>query len=481
MNKVIKYLLIIFLIADIGYSFYQHYHKPLDGDMSHIVLPTLSEGYYRVLQDPFGIEVITNDSVYPNPNRFFAHYTASRYFLNTPIILQKITNPIDSVYLSSAIAKTIIQILIIYLLAVFITDTRNIFKSDFLIAAALIAPLFQTADYNRYMGIIDQSVIYTFFYALPLSLLLLFFLPFFNEIYHNRKIHFNWFMKILMALFIIYLSLNGPLGPGVVLITCPLVLITLWWKEYKKHKTKTIYQFWSSLNSIPKHTLFYFTGICLISLYSLYLGENNSMNDINTISVIERYSRIPLGIYYIVTQKLGYPILLLMISINIYIIKRYYKTEYTAKLLRLISWIGVFAILYILLLPLGGYRVYRENVVRYDTIIPITIGVFFVFGSTAFFLIKNINGKRRSIYISTIIIMLSVFTVADISDYNNHYCEKEALKVISASSDSIVELNTNCPVMEWHTISNPKLSQLNAGLFLHWNITSEKKLYYHKN
>ncbi len=481
MNKPAKYLLIIFIIADIGYSFYQHYHKPLEGDMAHVIKPSLSEGYYRVLQDPFGKEVILNDSVYPNPNRFFAHYTTSKYFLNVPLVLQTVTNPIDSVYLSGAIAKTLIQILIIYLLAVYITDTRRIFNTDFLIAAALVTPLFQTADYNRYIGIIDQSVVYTFFYALPLALLLLFFLPFFNELYHNRRIHFNWFIKILLALFIVYLSLNGPLGPGVVLIVCPLVLVTYWWKHYKINKTRSEIPLWDSVKSVPAYTLFYFTGICILSLYSLYLGQNNSMNDIVTVSIAERYSRIPAGIYYIISQKLGYPLLLILISFNIIVIKRYFPNNHSRKLLKLIGWIGVFTILYILLLPLGGYRVYRENIIRYDTIMPITIAAFFVFGATAFYLTKVLTGKQKGIYITFIIIMLSVFTIADISDYEEYYCEREALEIISTSSDGIVELNTNCPVMEWHTISNPKQSKLNAGLFLHWNIINDKKLYFHSN
>ena len=211
MLKHIYKILLIILLLDLGYSFYQHYHMPLGGDMAGIIKPTPTKGYYQVLNDPIGLDVLLNKKIHFNPNRFFAHWSASTYFLNIPILLQKAVEPIDSIYLSCAIVKIIVQILIIYLLATYISNTGNIFKPDFLIAATLITPLFQTSGYCRYLGIIDQSVIYTFFYAFSLGLLLLFFLPFFKAIYYGKKPIFNLVINILLALFIIVLSFNGPL------------------------------------------------------------------------------------------------------------------------------------------------------------------------------------------------------------------------------------------------------------------------------
>ena len=115
MKRIVYILFVLFLLSDIVFSFIQHFHVSLDGDMASIIMP--SKAYQAVLDDPFGMNVLFNDSVYPATNRFFAHWFMSGYFKTVPVLLQHITNPIDSIYLSCAIAKTGIQFLIIFLLA----------------------------------------------------------------------------------------------------------------------------------------------------------------------------------------------------------------------------------------------------------------------------------------------------------------------------------------------------------------------------
>lgn len=480
----LKYILLwIFLLADAGYSFYQHYHNPLYGDMADVIMPTPVRGYYQVLHDPFGLNVLLKNEIYPNPNRFFAHLTASAYFLNVPLLLQKFVEPIDSIYLSCAIAKTIIQLLIIYLLAVYISNTSNILKLDFLKAAALITPLFQAAGFGRYMGIIDQSVIYTFFYALPMGLLLLFFLPFYKAIYYDKKLKFNLVIIILLSLFTVALSLNGPLVPGVVLILCPLAFISMWMNNYRqlagiKPSFKRVF---TAYNKMPNLVLFFFIGFCIVSLYSLCIGRNNELNYSDYISVTERYAKLPEGLYNLITKKIAFPLLLLMIAINATIISKRYKSAEGQKNLNLIKWFCVFTICYILLLPLGGFRNYRENIIRYDTIMPVTLGLIFVFGITSFYLIKNISRKFKKIYILSIIIVLSIFTNADRINFQPYECEREALGTLARATENIVVLDCNCPVMDWRIITDYKLSDLNAELFNYWNITRGKKLYYYSN
>lgn len=483
MAKVKYIILLIILLADMGYSFYQHYHMPLYGDMADLISPSPGKGNYQVLHDPFGLNALLKNEIYPNPNRFFAHWTASEYFLNVPLLLQKFVNPISSVYLSSAIAKTIIQVLIIYLLAVYISNTGNIFKSEFLIAALLVTPLFQSSGFARTMGIIDQSVIYTFFYALPLGLLLLFFLPFFKVLYYDKKPKFNLVLNILLALFIVFLSLNGPLGPGVVLIACPLVLISIWLKNYKQMEeiNPSSKRGLISFKKIPNLIMIFFVGFCIFSLYSLSIGWNNSLNFGDSIPLIDRYLVLPTGIYNLISKKIAFPLLFLMIAINVIIIQKHYKSDEAQKILNLIKWIGVFAIIYILLLPLGGSRNYRENIIRYDTIMPVTIGIIFVFGVTSFYLIKHISKKYEKIYVLSIIVLLSIFTNADRLKTKPYECERKSLETIALSSENIVLLDCDCPVMDWHKIYDYKKSERNAELLNYWNITKGKKLYYHKN
>ena len=169
-------LLFFFLLLDVGYSFLQHYFMPLDGDLATSVLISEYSAYKPLMNDPFGFGIIARDTSWPNPNRFFGHWFLSVYMRHVPLILQAFASPINSVYLACAIIKTLIQVAFIYLLAGYISGKWNAYNRQFILAAILITPLLQASGYNSYMGIIDQSITYTFFYALPLCLLLLFYL-----------------------------------------------------------------------------------------------------------------------------------------------------------------------------------------------------------------------------------------------------------------------------------------------------------------
>ena len=481
MKKKISRFLLILLLADTIYSFFQFYHTPLYGDIAEIVLPKPGNRYYQILHDPFGLNVLLRNEIYLNPNRFFANWSVSTYFKNIPFVLQKFVKPIESVYLSCAIAKIIFQILIIYLLSVYIGKSKNILRSDFIIAASLITPLFQTYGFNRYMGIIDHSVIYSFFYALPMGLLLLFLLPFYNTFYYNSKLRMNYLIKSLWFLLMVVLTLSGPLIPGVVLILCTLVLLNMGMKNFKQMEVGSIFKrIWFSIKKMRKIVLFYFIGISILSIYSLYIGKNNTSNYYVSSTLIQQYSKLYHGILNLSIEKSVFPLFLLIIaiSVNMILIRKNYKSDEGNKILKLIRWIGIFSIIYILLLPLGGFRIYRPYIIRYDTIMPITIGIIFAFGSTSFYVIKNITGRHKKIYLPFVLIFLMFFTIIDGNKIKDYECEKKAIETIAQSTDKIVRLDSDCPVMEWHKIYDYKQSEYNAELFYYWNITKEKKYYF---
>lgn len=72
-KRIIICLWLVRLLLDLSYSFVQHLSMPLDGDMAGGIVP--SDEVKQVLSDPFGVSVIFKNAVYPNPNRFFAHWT----------------------------------------------------------------------------------------------------------------------------------------------------------------------------------------------------------------------------------------------------------------------------------------------------------------------------------------------------------------------------------------------------------------------
>ena len=467
-----RVILLCLLLLDLGYSFDQHYHMPLGGDLGQNILPTPENGYYRVLKDPLGLGVLVRHEVYSNPNKYFAHRTAASYFRHVPLFLQRFTSPINSIYLSEAILKILIQILILYLLSLYVSGCRKIYRPEFLLAAILLTPLFQTSGYNRYMGIIDQSPIYTIFYALPLGMLLLFFLPF----YRYRQQAGG---MVLLALLIPVLSLSGPLIPGVVLIVCPGILLIMTIRHYRQkqmpHGFKRLQQ---SAGRVPGFFWVFFIAFCVFCLYSLFIGRNNAMNLSETIPLLERYSKLPRGLYHLLFSKLGFPLLFLAIAMNVIIIRKRHRSDEGNRILDFSGWVGIFSLIYILLLPLGGYRVYRENIIRYDTMMPVTLGIFLVFGLTTHYLIRRISGRARTAYLAGTVLILAVFTNSDRMDTKGYECERNALRTIARSPDKIVRVGADCPVMDWNIIHDYRLRDLDGDLLLYWHVTDEKKLFY---
>ena len=477
MRKRIVYLLLaIFVVTDISYSFMQHFHMSLDGDMATSILE--AKDYKKIFEDPLAIKVLTENAKYPDPNRFFAHWTFSRYFKTFPFFLQNFVFPIESIYIACAVAKTVIQICILVVIGIYINGIRKVFNMDFLIVIAILTPLFQTNGYRSYMGIIDPSITYTFFYALPCALALIFYLPFFNGRFNEIKTMPRTFSLVICLLLSIIITFNGPLIPGTVLIISLL---------YFYQHFKTVNELYSNKNFysrikiffeiIPKTNLFVFIFISGLSIYSLYIGQNNSMFVNDKIPILERYLRLPNGIYFLVSQKIGFPLLIITIIINLILMNRNFKNAESFRILKYSKWIGMFAVLFVLLLPLGGYRSYRPDILRYDSIMPIVLALFFVYGATTYFIIRNTNSK---VYFIIIIAVSLIFTIADEPEFDKNGCERLALERLSNSDQKITLLDNDCNVLSWEKIAKPEESIYNARLIKFWGITKEERLYYQK-
>lgn len=443
-----RVLLLILLLADAGYSFYQHYHVALDGDLAPIAAP--SDWYAKALTDPLGLHALLEGERYAAPNRFFAHWTMAQYFRHAPLALQSFLSPIDSVYASAALAKTAIQLLLIWLLASYASGRNRASTKEWLLAAVLVTPLFQTFGYNGLMGIIDKSVTYTFFFALPMGLSLLFFLPFFKKTRMPPAMRVGW---VFLALF---LALNGPLVPGVALVAC---LLTLAWQ-------------WRDKAPVPRQQLFFFGLISLLSLYSLYIGTYNAEQATQSLSLQERYLRLPGGLASLFTLKIGLPLLVFSILAN-GVLLRNRSQVFTQAL----WWVAIFSLLYILLLPLGGYRDYRPDIVRRDTMMPVFLGLFFLFGLSSKAVLDLLQPRMKRWYAAGLGLVLLLFTLADEPGTGHNACEKSALEALSRAQESPVLLPGSCTVMSWGKITNPSMSEWNARMLERWGVSQRKVLY----
>lgn len=474
-SRIIKIILLFYLLFSIGFSFRRYYYFTLEGDLPAVVLPDKS--YEAVMKDPFGLNVLLHDSVYPAPNRYFAHLSLFLYFKNVPLWLQHFFSPVDSVYISCAIAKTAIHFSLVFLLALYITG-RMRFDLDFLLAAALVNPLFQTFGFNDTMGIIDHSITYTFFYALSHVWMLLFFLPFFLFAFHRQPLRKS---AALMIVLIPWISFNGPLNTAVILLVCPAFLLYRFLENFiASSGTSFRNRVEKGLKNIPVILLISSLLAVLFSLYSFYIGRNNAENLWNPLSLQERYARLPLGLWELLTRKPGYIFMLILICLNLYILKKQSQEKLNHRIFTLVKWLAVLSILYVLLLPLGGYREYRPVILRRDTILPITLGLTLCYGLTGFQIIRFAAFKKKQFYYAVIVLFAGIFIKADRDTRKYNLCERDAFEKIARSTEKVIFLDNDCAVMNWGKTLDTAASSNKTDMLHYWGIIDEKKWYYQK-
>jgi hypothetical protein len=434
-----------------------------------------------VLEDPFGFSAVFGGEKYGAPNRYFAHWFMGFYFKNIPALLQHFVSPIDSIYLACALLKTGVQVLIGWLLAAFISGSGNPLRRDFLLAAVLVFPLFQNADYRGTMGIIDGAITYVCFFALPLGLLLLFFLPFFKALRTGRDLNMNFFKITIWAALAVVLAFNGPVVPPVVLIGSFLLLV--YWSrkvDVEKEGVSRFQRLSAVFSLLPKQSIALLVFFSLLCLYSLYLGTFNLESQAVTMPVVERYARLPLGIFNQFSLRLGLPLLLGLILLHVVILKKQKREERATRILAILKWLAVFSVLFILLLPLGGYRDYRPNLIRRDAIMPVILCMMYGFGLTSWFLLKKLSHTTGKVYAIWIGLVLMVYVSANVNPelLLHNQCQRAALEKIASSPEKVVRLDSDCTVMTWHKITDDRDSELYGRLLLRWGVTKEMKYFY---
>jgi hypothetical protein len=217
----------------------------------------------------------------------------------------------------------------------------------------------------------------------------------------------------------------------------------------------------------------------------LFIGFHNSENLWVSVPIAERYARLPRGVYNLFTgdyqsvDKYGFSLLTAMLLANAFIVKRLLPEPQAAKLLTVFKWLALFALVYLLLLPLGGYRSYREYIVRRDTILPITLARIGCFALSAYYLLAHLPARYRGLYAALAGAGLAVFTFTDqYKPTESNDCERGLFALLAQSPEPIVRLPATCTMMDWQPLTDYHKSELNAQVLEYWGIIKTKKLYY---
>ncbi len=457
----LRIILILLLLADTAYTFRQHLMAPLDGDMPSIILP--APHYEPVLSAPFGWAAATGEAAYASPNRFFVHRAMYHYFRWAPATLNNFVDIVDSITLSSAIAKSGAHILLLLLLAGFASRGKG--WSSFLLAAVLMAPLFQSAGYyNPVMGIIEPSPTYTFFYAWP-SVLLLSWLSLVRRAYDRGGAAPAWETLSLYALTLI-LPFTGPLIPGIIAVGL-LTGAGYGFRQILGQNYET-----SVERMRAQLPLSHWAAIALIGIlgaYSLYLGTLSTEQQ-HSFGLWERYQKLPAGLWKMLTNKPGLSILILGILLQFGLLRWLQVEARRPWVKQEVRFLLVFILLYLLLIPLGGYRDYRPDIARRDTLQPILLILFYLWGRSSLLLFES--ARNKAAHILPALGLLLLFTIADVTEVGHPSCQERTLRALSQSKEDTISLSPDCRILTWPAIPGQD-TRLSSELLVMWGILEE--------
>ena len=463
-SRIFLCLLWLLLIGDLSFSFYQFYGMGLDGDLAGIVAP--SEHYTDMLSDPFGWSVLTEGAVYAAPNRYFVHRFMVAWFGLVPEWFGQLFDPVDALFLAIASFKFLLQGALIVMgvrfLRLFSPDRASSFWDSFPLLALLLFPFFQNGFLNPVMGIIQASPTYSFFYALPMLLVLLWWYPLLRSRLTGRKIApltLLWLLPLSIAL-----PFTGPLVAGVlaVLIFTSLAARLLSGPE-------TIYVL------LRRRSTLILLGTALLCLYSVYIGTHNAENLTDALPLAQRYARLPWGVYYLFQIKLGFSLLAVTtLGLAIWMFRKHHDT----RLARCGMFLLLFALLYLLLLPLGGYRAYRSHIVRADTFLPVTLVLVFYFALLVRYLIGQLQGRSRMLFGTFVGLVLLYFTLCDEPKVYTNPCERVALRRIAEAESGPVRLDEGCHVLSWNPDHDPAATYDKARFLQKVGVLDSLRLWY---
>jgi hypothetical protein len=436
-------LSILLLSLDLVFSFYQHSKQAMQGDLVAIVLP--QEHYAPILERPFGFEAVFGGERYAGSNRYMIHQSLYLYYNHVPNWFSAWMNPVDSLYTATALFKTLLQLGLCLLLAAYAFGAFALRDWRFWVIALCMAAFFQTFGFRSQMGIIDPSIVYTFFYAFPLGLLMLFFFPWYQLIIGEKKQFSSW-MYPIWALLAVFLAFSGPLVPPLAVMIGSVLLLHAFWK--KTHRASWL-----------------LVSLVLFCLYSLYLGTFNAENAAGP-PLAERYALLAKGLFDIITNKIAWPVLLLALGLSFW---QFHKNKLTSgypQLGPLLLVLGGIMLAYLLLLPLGGYRSYRPDIIRYDTLMPVTFFVLVALGSLSYRLFLE---KKRHSYFVVLGLLLLVFWNADRTKAGNA-CERAAL--LEMSRTGVADFPEDCAVLSWKPVEEAYEREGIERMLERWGIIS---------
>jgi hypothetical protein len=460
---------IVALVLDLGLTGITFFQIRLDGDLARVAGPVAS--YRPVLQDPLGLRSVTSGDRYPGAGRFMAHITTklwSDFAISTLNVV--VREPVRALYLTLALTAVFVQLLFVAIGCLYIRAFRPMAFGPTVICAAGLSMFVQFGKFYDFFGIIDFSVTYTMAYAIPILVLALFLYPVYRSLLSPD---YRPALSITVCLIFaaLYLAFSGPLVQPIVLLVGLLLLV-----GQLRNRSRLIVH-WSLL-----------PGLALLGLagvWGMYIATFNSESEAAP-SIGFRYRRLWRGLVeLLVHQAPFWSMLVVGIAFQYRLVHRRIGAVELSRLRVHLVVCASFVVLWLALLPLGGFRRYRPLVLRYDTLLPVTIVAVYLFALTFRLAVSTVAPERlrnssafdRLWIIPALVLgLLVVIGKKPVWPLSN-VCERHILESLRDTKGENLEVPRLCTVGTWsvNDLNDPDHQQALTKLLRRWQIIASNQ------
>ena len=460
-------------------SFEQYNKNGLDGDIARINMPNRS--FSKIYSDPVGVQAAFYHERYNGAGRWFCFESEYLLFHQGYFLVNYFNrDKIESLFLTATLFQWVCHWLMVIVLAFYVNMSKKIRIWNIIFASALILPFFQFGIDLVNVGIINHAISYTFFYAFPMTLWLIFFYPFFRMLfYENTKFSKSIFQIttiFLLGLLIVFSSpLIAPLG---IIFGCILILL-FFLKGNNSFLASDLNNILIRIKNIPVTVRILLPVFMVVCIYDFYLGKFNTEN-ITDLSLKYRFHLMLNGIpNYLINFGLPYCFGLL---IMVYFFSRKYFPEILkTSEVRFLKFISFGVILFLFLLPLGGYRSYRPNIWSNDLTMPLTIFLIIIIVAGSIFLLKQLGELPLKIFAFLFFTTLLIYWCQNFPAKNNRSEQQQMLEILARQkAGAIVCLPFSSSVLSWGKVDDPANSTTVSDFLYSLGITENHVLFYQK-
>lgn len=441
-------LLSVFLFIYYSITYHQIVGSRLDGDIPDILVNVYHTPIY---DDPLGLEAIWHQRKIANVNRYIVCIAEKVFFTTVGRFIHGIDNPTEKVhvlYSSIAICKILIQAMITLLMSLLL---RRVLGSSVWIWWMVFNLLISHDIFYEQIGIIDHSINYTFFYAFAAGLQLVFYFVLHTWLFIPRK-------GILMTILLYALVIVTVFSNTFVLAIHGLGMVVYSVYIYKERR-------------LNLHELSFLFFWAILTLYSIYLGTFNIENIPDPNSFLSRYTLLGKGLWYIFTHHFAWILIISGAIAQEYCFRRQKLPIYQ----QWVYLIVFLCLIYIVLIPFGGYRPYRPYYIRYDTLMPVTIAMIWLLVYRHIIIQKFNTNKWYSIYAALFITTFLIFQLVGKENMTNALESKTLISIAQTTSPDI-QISRDSELLSWDKVDPSRAEDYTKTLQLLNIISQDQKI-----